>query len=87
MPVSPDLAHHRARVAATARAARGSAAHDDAKRDLEALKLQKHIQKVVSTWPPLSDEQRTRLAELLAPARQAIRDHRLATAETQQATK
>jgi len=31
--------------------------------------LEEHIQKVLSQAPPLTDEQRTRLAELLRPAR------------------
>lgn len=45
--------------------------------EVAAAKLRAHAKQVVDTWPPLSDQQRTRLAELLAPARQAIRDHRL----------
>lgn len=37
----------------------------DAKRDLAAANLQQYIEKVVSTAPPLTDEQRDRLAALL----------------------
>jgi excisionase family DNA binding protein len=36
----------------------------------EAARLENYIEKVLSKAPPLSDEQRTRLAELLRPARQ-----------------
>jgi hypothetical protein len=38
---------------------------DDAKRDFTAARLEQHIEKALAAAPPLSDEQRTRLAELL----------------------
>jgi hypothetical protein len=38
-------------------------------RDLAALRLSEYIEKVLDEAPPLSDEQRTALAELLAPVR------------------
>jgi hypothetical protein len=81
MPPSKAKAHQRAKVAVTARFKRNSAEHDAAKRDLKALNLREYIVENISTWPPLNDEQRTRLAELLQPAREAIRDHRLAALE------
>lgn len=77
MPPSKDVARHHGRVAITARWSPGSPELDAARRDLKAAKLREHIKREVSTWPPLSDEQRVRLAELLAPARDAIREHRL----------
>ena len=39
----------------------------DAKRDLEAVKLEDHIRRVVDQAPPLTAEQRDRLATLLRP--------------------
>ena len=48
----------------------------DAKRDSRAAQLvEQYIEKVLSQAPPLSDEQRNRLAELLRPARQGGGDH------------
>jgi hypothetical protein len=39
------------------------------RRELRAKRLAEHIERVISEAPPLSDEQRTRLAELLRPVR------------------
>jgi hypothetical protein len=85
MPPSKPVARQRARVAVTARFKPDSPELDAARRDLKAVQLREHIQQVISTWPPLSDEQRVRLAELLRPARDAIREHRLAALEAQEA--
>lgn len=41
----------------------------EAGRNLAALMLEKRITEVLTEAPPLTDEQRTRLAELLAPVR------------------
>ncbi|QRY53381.1 hypothetical protein [Mycolicibacterium septicum] len=41
----------------------------EARRRLSELRLEAHIQQAVSAAPPLTDEQRARLAELLAPIR------------------
>lgn len=41
----------------------------EALRRLRELKLEQHIREVVDTAPPLTVEQRTRLAELLSPVR------------------
>jgi hypothetical protein len=49
-----------------------------ARRDFATEKLADYIQRVVAAAPPLTDEQRVRLAELLTPARQAIAEKRLA---------
>jgi len=39
----------------------------EARRDLAAAKLQAYVEKVVSEAPPLTTEQKTRLASLFAP--------------------
>lgn len=62
----------RARVAALSR----SRTPDDpelvaARRDLTAATLAEHIRRVVDTAPPLTDDQRTRLADLLRGGRPA----------------
>lgn len=58
--------HHRARIAGLSR---DRAPDDpelvDARRDLRAQKLADHIARAVSEAPPLTDEQRARLAGLL----------------------
>ena len=42
----------------------------DTERSLAAAKIADYIERVLAAAPPLNDEQRTRLAELLRPARQ-----------------
>lgn len=62
--------HHRARVAALSRTkSPDDPALLDARRDLKAAKAENYISKVLAEAPPLTDAQRTRLAELLRPAR------------------
>ena len=41
----------------------------EARRNLIAGRAEEYIERVLAQAPPLSDEQRTRLAELLAPVR------------------
>ena len=41
---------------------------DDARRDLRAAKAAAYIRALVDSAPPLTEEQRARLASLLAPA-------------------
>lgn len=43
----------------------------EARRDLRALTLEEYVRRMVDDWPPLSDEQRTRIAALLRPPAQA----------------
>ncbi|WP_431840840.1 hypothetical protein [Gordonia hongkongensis] len=62
--------HHRARVAVLSR----SKSPDDpvlveARRNLKAANIERYIGKALAAAPPLTDEQRTRLAELLRPVR------------------
>ena len=63
----PNVAKTRARVAGL----HGRPADDpervDAKREFIAAKTAAYIEKVLDGWPPLTDEQRTKLAELLKP--------------------
>lgn len=66
---SPTVYHHRARVAALSR----DRASDDpdlieARRALRAERLAAQIAAQVDAWPPLTPEQRDRLAGLLRPA-------------------
>ena len=67
---SPAVAHRRAKVGGLSR---GRAPDDtelvDAKRNLAEAKISDYLEKVLNTAPPLTDEQRTRLAELLRPVR------------------
>lgn len=58
--------HHRARVASLSR----SRAHDDpelagAKQSLKAAKMADYIERALATAPPLTEEQRLRIARLL----------------------
>jgi hypothetical protein len=66
----PEVAKARARVAALSRPDAGDdTKRTDAKRDLAAAKITAYVEKILAAAPPLSDEQRTRLAELLRPVR------------------
>lgn len=66
MALSPDAAHHRGKIAALSR----SRTSDDpelieARRALRAEVLAEHVRAVVAQAPPLTDEQRERIAALL----------------------
>ena len=62
----PQWTHHRARVAALSRdRATNDPALLDARRDLRAARLEEYIARTVAAAPPLTDEQRSRLALLL----------------------
>ncbi|WP_162112694.1 hypothetical protein [Mycolicibacter kumamotonensis] len=70
MPVSGDVSRHRAQVAR--RSQSYPANHPrvvEAKRDLIEANARRYIKTVLAQRPPLTDEQRTRLAELLRPVR------------------
>lgn len=75
-----QAARNRARDAALKRAVRaGERAADDpevieAARQRAADQIARYVAKVLAQAPPLSTEQRARLAELLEPARRAITD-------------
>lgn len=68
--LSADAAHQRAKIGALSRDRKP----DDpelvgARRALAEIRLTEYIEKVLGAAPPLSDEQRCRLAELLRPVR------------------
>jgi hypothetical protein len=66
VPAQPKpWTHHRARVASLT--ARGASANeiDKARRDLRAERLADYIKRTVDVSPPLTPEQRQRLAGLL----------------------
>jgi len=66
-----SIFHERGRVAALSRS---RSADDselvDAKRSLAEKKIAAYVEKVLAQAPPLTDEQRTKLADLLRPVRQ-----------------
>jgi hypothetical protein len=51
---------------------------EDRRRDLAEAKIADYIERVLAEAPPLTDEQRAKLAELLRPAREAVTAARLA---------
>jgi hypothetical protein len=65
-------AHERARIGALSRS---RPADDpellDARRKLAEANISDYVERVLASAPPLSEEQRTRLAELLKPVRRA----------------
>ena len=71
VPDPDSWTHHRARIAALKRA--GARPNDpdliDAQRRLRETRLADYIDRVLTEAPPLTAEQRTRLAELLRPVR------------------
>lgn len=58
----------RTRIARAAKAG-DAAAEVEARRDHAEAVIADYVEKVLAAAPPLSDEQRTRLAELLQPVR------------------
>ncbi len=81
----PEVSRARASVAALTRCVRaGERSPDDllvAKADLENAKRSAIIDKLVDEAPLLSDEQRTKLAELLRPVRITTTDRKTVVAE------
>ncbi len=71
MPVSPRVAHHRGRVAGFKRAVKtGERAATDpavaeAERALALALMEERAQKLVESWPDLTDEQIDRVATIL----------------------
>jgi len=64
--ISPACAHERARIGALSR----SRTNDDpelveARRNLAALRLQEHVEKIIADWPPLTDQQIDRVVVIL----------------------
>lgn len=72
VPISPQSRAARARLGqSTMRLGPNSAETIDARRDYAAERLSDYIRDTLAKAPPLSDHQRTRLAELLKPVREA----------------
>lgn len=63
-PRVSEVQHHRARVAVLARVGTDEE-RTDARRDLAVAKIAQYVERVVAEAPPLTDEQRERLAGLL----------------------
>lgn len=71
VPISPQSRLARSRLAKSAQVnGPDSTETTDARRDFAAARLDDYIRDTLAKAPPLTDEQRTRLAELLRPARQ-----------------
>jgi hypothetical protein len=79
-PLSPAAAHHRAKIAGLGVGVKTGVRRPDdpelrdAKRDYAAARINDYILETLREAPPLSDEQRNALAELLRPVRRPIRD-------------
>lgn len=72
VPTSPQSRSARARLAQSAHATgRDSAETTEARRDFAAARLDDYIRDTLAKAPPLTDAQRTKLAQLLKPARTA----------------
>lgn len=64
----PQVSRARARVAALSRPDAGDdERRTEARRDLNAAKIEAYVSRILAEAPPLNDEQRIRLAELLRP--------------------
>lgn len=71
VPTSPQSRSARARLAKSAQAnGPNSTVTADARREFAAARLDDYIRDTLAKAPPLTDEQRSRLADLLRPARQ-----------------
>ena len=66
--MTPEQRRARAALAAKSRYSPDDPTLDDDRRDLRALTLEEHVRRVVDQAPPLTSEQRQRIAALLQPA-------------------
>lgn len=65
---SPSWTHERAKIASLSR----TRSSDDpdllaARQRLKAMRLEEHVRAVVASFPPITEEQAERVAELLRP--------------------
>lgn len=67
-PLNPEQRKKRASIAAKRRHNPTDPDTADAQRDFRAERAEDYIRRLVDEAPPLTDEQRARLAALLAPA-------------------
>lgn len=85
-----NVTHYRAKVGALSRAVKnGERPRNDpalakARQDLAAAKVADYINRTLADAPPLTNEQRTRLAELLKPLRRPMRNGDAAFAAQQE---
>ena len=71
MPVSPEVSYHRACLGGFKRSGVPSddPRYDESRCALRAAMLTEYVEKALADWPPLSADQRSKLAELLRPVR------------------
>jgi hypothetical protein len=76
----PEAAYHRAAIAGLTKngVPKDDPRYAEHRRALDAALLADHIRKVVDRAPPLTAEQRTKLAELLKPVRKKLAEQKLA---------
>jgi hypothetical protein len=69
--ISAEAASHRGRLGGLTRTGvpADDPRYDEERRALRAAVLADHIERTLDDWPPLTLEQRSRLAELLRPVR------------------
>lgn len=68
MSPSSEITHRRARLAGlTKNRPAGDPDIDDARRDLKATRAEEYIRRLVDEAPPLTPDQRNRLAAILRP--------------------
>jgi hypothetical protein len=69
--LSPEARRHAARIGGLKRSGvpDDDPRYDEARRDLRAQILHDYVERVLADWPPLTAEQRAKLAELLRPVR------------------
>lgn len=73
--------HHRARVAALSRSRPPSDPdYVAAQRELAATNIEDYITRTLASAPPLTDEQKTKLVELLSPVRKSSTNRQAAVA-------
>lgn len=66
--LTPEQRSQRARLAVLSRPDRNPEARADAQREYRASRLEDHIREQIHQKPPLTDEQRARLAALFVPS-------------------
>ncbi|MFD4551404.1 hypothetical protein [Streptomyces sp. NPDC058466] len=71
MPTSPEAKKIQSRIAINTRWHPDSPQIIEDQREYKALTLEDHIKRVVDSFPPLTEEQRARLAVLLRPGMEA----------------
>ncbi|MFH5825000.1 hypothetical protein [Georgenia sp. AZ-5] len=60
--------HHRAKLGVAIRTGAPQAVQDNIRREMHAAMLEDHVRKILALTPPLTPEQRERIASLLKSA-------------------